>query len=324
VRLWSLQILRFWAALAVCVLHASAVIESVGVGPSVLPASVLGAMPAGADVFFVLSGVIIALTAPGLSATTFAIRRARRIFPMWWMVGVPTLAVMALTAAPDWRLALSTLTLWPVTDRVTAPITVGWTLCFEALFYAAAALVLWRPRALWVLLAAYLVALLLRAPFIGSPLILEFLLGVLVARLPRWRPAMWLIPAGVALLVLASPHVLIPLDASALLSGENAWRRALMFGLPSAGIVWGTMQLRAKAGALSRLGDASYALYVLHVPLLAGFAMLAARLASGAPPDVLLALIVAASVLLTWRVHVLFEKPILAFLNRRWPAPATA
>ena len=74
---------------------------------------------------------------------------------------------------------------------MTAPLlAVAWPLSFGMLFYGGTALVLLDRRWLYALPFAYAVAFLLRPwgpifEFLGNPIMIEFLFGVLIAQLPR-------------------------------------------------------------------------------------------------------------------------------------------
>ncbi len=101
---------------------------------------------------------------------------------MYLLFTVPAVATAVAITGFGWRDALATFLLWPATDQMTAPaLGVGWTLCFEMLFYACAALVLIERRWVFAIIGAYGIAFLLRPigpifQFLGNPIILEFLL----------------------------------------------------------------------------------------------------------------------------------------------------
>jgi exopolysaccharide production protein ExoZ len=88
---------------------------------------------------------------------------------------------------------LATFLLWPATYVMTAPLlAVAWSLSFGMLFYGCTALVLLDRRWLYALLFAYAVAFVLRPwgpifEFLGNPIMIEFLFGVLIAQLPGVR-----------------------------------------------------------------------------------------------------------------------------------------
>src|SRR4029077_800634 len=112
---------------------------------------------------------------------------------------------------------------WPATDQMTAPaLTVGWTLCFEMLFYACAALALVERRWAFAIIGVYGIAFALRPigpifQFLGNPLVLEFLLGIGISYLPKWRLGICALPFGAILLVGAGLFGVAPSCASTLL-----------------------------------------------------------------------------------------------------------
>jgi exopolysaccharide production protein ExoZ len=322
VKVWSLQVLRFWAALGVVFFHAYISIQQFSGHWGVFGAN--GSMfgRAGVDVFFVLSGVIITLTSRGLSVREFLGRRASRILPLYLLLTSLYLAAGLFKGTVGWREVVTSLTLWPALDQLVEPaMPVAWTLCFEALFYAAAALVVWRRKLVWPVLAVLATALAIRSgpvlSFIGNPIILEFLLGVGIARLPRWRWALWLIPLSVAAIWVFGASGYPPgIPISGFLRGDLGWSRLLFLGLPAAGIVWGTMQIEVRRGVLTYLGDASYALYLVHLPVVISAAWLLCRY-TAAPPDLIAIVAAAASIVMGWRVHEIAEKPMLRWLRER-------
>ncbi len=330
-KFWSIQALRFVAALLVVCVHASHAVFFYNGSCGVLCRGVADVGRCGVDIFFVISGFIITTTGRGLAPGEFIAKRARRLLPLYLLLGAPWVVVLAISKGATWRDWLASVLLWPATDRMTAPaLPVGWTLCFEVLFYAAFAAVLWRRRILWLVGAVFVAALVLRplgAPFqfIGSPLILEFLAGVALTYLPPWRPALLLVPLAAIGLWIGAAYDLPPMNRLGVdeLIGRSAWFRVAAIGLPCAVIVWGTLQLRMREGVLTRLGDASYALYLVHVSIATGAAFLFAGVLR-LPSAVAIVVTVATSVLFGWRIHVLFEKPMLAWLRRRGRAAGPA
>jgi exopolysaccharide production protein ExoZ len=323
-KLQSLQVARFFAAFMVVYCHAAVLMQD-HFGQRGLTTAVARYGWSGVDLFFVISGVVIAMTAKGLTWRQFAAKRGQRILPLYLGFAVLVTATAAADGDLTWRQALATLALWPVTDRITAPLVFGgWTLCFEGLFYAATALVIWRPVSIYPLLAAYAIALTNpRVPllqYIGNPIILEFLAGVMIARAPRPRWSVWALPTGMLLLVL-----LLPLGfrgdqppASMLAGGEMA-TRVLVAGLPCALMIWGALGVKCRPGVLTYLGDASYSIYLCHWPLLIGMLLSLGKLGVLAwfPADAVLFASSAVAVLIACRIYELVEKPALAFLRRQ-------
>ena len=322
VKLWSLQILRFFAAFGVVSAHALWFAAN-ATGQRGLLFDLGNAIgQAGVDVFFVLSGVIIATIAPAMRPEDFAFKRLRRIYPIYLVLALPWLAIAAWDGNLHWRGLLSTLTLWPVTDRITDPLSpVAWTLCFEMLFYACATLVLWRRWMLVVLLAAYATALLAPASalpqFVGSPLCLEFLAGVGLAQLPKRRWMRLALPLGLALLVAAAFLPIRPQDAQLVVTDvRDQWVRAGAWGAPAALIVWGTMQFEAKPGVLSYLGDASYSLYLVHAIVIPAVRRVMPSLDTPLMPWLYALVLIGGSIAAAACSYLWFERPITRTLQR--------
>jgi exopolysaccharide production protein ExoZ len=241
---------------------------------------------------------------------------------MYLLISIPTALVMAKTSF-GWRDALATLLLWPATDRMTSPaLLTAWTLCFEMLFYAAVTAVLVDRRLLSVGVGLFAAAMGLHArgpifQFLGNPIIFEFVFGVMLSYLPRCRPAVWCLPIGAAALVAAgfigiAPPIEMNME---LLAGDENFRRVLVYGVPAAMIVFGTMQIDAKPSAWTFLGDASYTLYLSH--MLPIQLLLLWCMAHPMAPELTIVIGTLASVIFAWRVYVLFEIPLLELLGRR-------
>jgi len=299
-KLRSIQVLRGLAACAVVFLHAYPNPDG--------PVGNAGYGAAGVDLFFVISGFIMASVSQGRTAGQFLGDRLWRIYPLWWVAVVPWLFMVPRGAT----FLTSSLTLWPIYgDGYFVPVLkVGWTLSFELLFYLAmTAAIATRaavPLALYALFLAG--ALATSSPllhFLGSPTALEFLMGVLIARLPR-RPALGvLIPIGFALFACTSPGIG---DVEASLGPQWALRRALLWGVPAALVVWGTLSLDRvfKHRAFDvpvALGDASYSIYLFHPLVAYGFDL-------AWPARVLLAAGIG------WAMHLLVERRLLRLRKR--------
>lgn len=297
-RLISVQCLRFAAAAAVVLTHCAS------------GKFLFGAF--GVDIFFVISGYIITKVMRRREAAAFIKDRFSRIYPIYWICLIPL-----VIAGWDGNFArlLTSITLWPVFDGFHRSfLEVGWTLHFEMLFYIGAALVLWRRALLPLLLAGYglalAVGLITDQPvlgFVGSPMILEFLIGVGIALLPttqaRWRGGS-AIAIGIAAAVWGSSSDFGAIEN--MFNGMAAWRWA-EWGIPAALIMWGTMQFEGlmrerlfQFGAAG--GDASYALYLSHPAFL---------LMAPSNPYVLLALGPPVLIALGFAVHYGIEKPLL-------------
>jgi exopolysaccharide production protein ExoZ len=202
-RFYGVQALRFAAATAVVVTHA---VDLAGTRlglETVLAGGTLENFGAvGVDVFFVISGFIIATTTRGQTgagaAGAFLWRRFRRVAPIYWLLSLPILIGMARGGTLSPEVAAATFLFWPFSGlEMTFPaLGPGWTLCFEMLFYAGFGLAIAGGRRVaWGLVGAYAAmlaaGLVVAAPvlrFWGAPIILEFLLGVGIATVWRFAP----------------------------------------------------------------------------------------------------------------------------------------
>jgi peptidoglycan/LPS O-acetylase OafA/YrhL len=213
----------------------------------------------GADLFFVISGFIIAhahwndLGRPDRVAPYLA-RRPVRIYPLHLMV-MAVLLPWAMYKLPMWRepwtVAAQLLLLLPGHPNLTF---VTWSLSMELLFYGAFALAIVN-RGLGLAAGG---ALLLYMPWYYWA---EFAVGVALCRVLKLRPAAPRLP-------------------------------------------W-----------LSALGDASYALYLIHVPaLIYGFKVLDLLGTPGLAP-----VVVAAIPLLSVALYRQVEKPVLGALSGLLP-----
>ncbi|MGY2048377.1 acyltransferase family protein [Methylobacterium sp. JK268] len=283
-RLDLLQALRAAAAVMVVLHHLGHELGTLGLrgeGPAALP------WWAGVDVFFVISGfIMVHATGPDYDRPGGRIRflahRVARVVPLYWLVTLAFLAVAL--AAPrtlgDAGAALSpgfvaaSFLFWPAArpDGTLQPLYgLGWTLNYEMFFYVVFALGLGRGRVRTVAWIAGLFALLiglgaairpLPAPlaFWSDPIVVEFLLGAALGLIHRGggrlgRPVCVALGLG-AVIGLASCG-----------GGEvSGFARPLWAGVPAAMLV-AASGLAERASAprpVVALGDASYALYLVH------------------------------------------------------------
>ena len=348
-KLSNVQVLRGFAALAVVVFHARDELNALGIATR-LPALVGGAF--GVDVFFVVSGLVMvhssaASFGAARSALPFLVRRLARIVPLYWAV---TLVFAALDPA-DARgalgrrafagfLALSRLFVpyaAPANDDSFPVYPLGWTLDYEMAFYLCFALALALPRRRAVAgLAAGFAALVALGQavalpnwlaYLGASQILEFVAGLAIAELAlsgRRLPgaaALGLALAGVAAMLAAIP------------SFDGWWGgwRGVVWGVPAAAVVAGAALGPQDAApgpvrrALERLGDASYAVYLVHYGLFLAIEAALRRSVDAArlPALPTMALLVGSAVAASLAVHRGFEVPVTRWLQRR-VAPGAA
>ncbi|MEL6619001.1 MAG: acyltransferase [Pseudomonadota bacterium] len=325
----GLQVLRALAAVMVLIGHVLA--EAEHYFALSLPGD---AVPwtRGVDIFFVISGFVITLSAqrfigqPG----AFLWRRLVRVVPLYWLF--TTLMVAALLLVPggakdtgfDPLQILSSYGFFPyerADGRIAPVLSLGWTLNYEVYFYALAALCLALPRPLvaltGLLLAIASLGLIIpvdnpQLRFWSNPIIVEFLFGIGLARL--WQRGWHRPHSGVAMAgVVVGLGLLVALDPMPL-------PRFLAAGIPAAIIVAsGTLLCpqRPLPGVL--WGDASFALYLSHrfalrATTLLLLPLLPVTLAGAAVYTVTVCALALAVGMLT---HLCIERPMMRALSPR-------
>jgi exopolysaccharide production protein ExoZ len=344
----GVQILRAVAACAVVIHHALE--ESNGAVGRFSPDWLTTAGAAGVDIFFVISGFIMAYvtfrpSVPPPGPGRFLLRRAVRILPLYWLCCAAMLAASfaGLMRTHHWNAGeiVDALLLVPNGRLV---INVSWTLSYEILFYLCfgAALVLRTLRGTILATAAAILVLMAlgsAAPesragaFLGDPISLEFCMGLcLAAGLASWRGERRM-PGGVMavlaalgfLAMLLAPRF-VPHAGTGGLFGPS---RVLAWGVPAvvvvvAFIAWEPGRGRAVRAAIA-LGDASYALYLAHVFVMITYArLLKGSVLGAADQRFVVPVVVAVSIALGLAVHRVLERPLLARLHVLMRRPARA
>lgn len=334
-KLPGLQLLRAAAAMLVLVGHVIAEAEHYfGLG---LPGDPIP-WTRGVDIFFVISGFVITLSAARYAGqpAAFLWRRVLRVVPLYWLF--TTLMVVALVLVPggakdtvfDPMQILTSYGFIPyerLDGRVAPVLSLGWTLNYEVFFYALAALCLALPRPLFMLgLLMFGLAVIgwlydfsnAQLSVWTNPIILEFTMGIALARL--WQRGCHLPHGGLAVVgVVAGGVLLVILDQTTL-------PRFIAAGVPATLIVAaGTLLCPNRQMQGLIWGDSSYALYLSHRFVLRGATLLllpllpAGYLGAVTYVVTVCALALAVGVL----THVYIEKPMLrALAAPRTPVPA--
>jgi peptidoglycan/LPS O-acetylase OafA/YrhL len=299
--------MRFFAALAVVWEHASVRTGHYFTGGQ-----------AGVDVFFVLSGFVISHAAQ-TRPKTFLRDRLVRIYPSYWLWAAGWVALAALSGPLSGWPLFTSLTLLPApTERVLdSYVSFEWTLSFEMLFYTAVWLTL-RGISWWILALAYVAAFAASIfshvgmlKFLGSPMVIEFAMGVLAYRLGRGRPALGAFALAVAFLVFSvMPKGLIV--AQTWMESYIGLGRAGFMGPVAFIVVWGAAQFDCSNRLwrpLALLGDASYSIYLSHPILMDGGAKVIGHYFDPISTTV-------ASVCVGLVAYLIVERPLLGFIRR--------
>ncbi|TPG13220.1 acyltransferase [Sphingomonas oligophenolica] len=344
-RIAPIQWLRAIAATLVLMMHGG---EWIARTPLPIRADFVPSVPnlvtfgaSGVDLFFVISGFVMAHTVSGGDGGSwqFLASRWRRIGPFFVLM---TMIFLVVADEPfTTRSLLTALTIVPVFDgtHYHAPaLIVGWTLAFEFSFYALVAITIRFGRSAGTILLLTLTAGVAGTQFhpdwvplkiLINPLQLEFALGVLVWMMWRsgWtrKLAAPFLVMGIALLAIGIAMSLgLSVNAffTAAVDGTAGLARTWSWGLPWAMVVAGIIDTRSEsriARVIAKLGDASYATYLIHPSLLIMLAAIAAALpAIGAVGYVLSIIVISSGIGLA--VHMVIEKPLLASI-RKGPRP---
>lgn len=320
-----LQYGRAIAALAVVVFHArAATIDFAGLPlPGWIEAFVSRGY-LGVDFFFVLSGFIITHAHTddprgALAATRYMSKRLRRIYIPYLPVSIAMIALYEMlpsvsAANRDWSLATS---LFLVPTGHPPALQVAWTLVYEMVFYSIFLLSYFFRHfeigiGIWAvsILATWIIGWepsLAALKFVLAPMNLEFIAGMAAATAAR-RLRMSSFPICLAMSLIGV--------AAFLWSGGDGNTRVL-FGLSLAPLVL-SLVLLERQGAIPTmrlalvLGNASYAMYLVHGPLQS----VAVRALAGLPHWLpTLTICAAVGALGGIAYHYILEKPALARLR---------
>ena len=322
-RVPALQILRGLAAVMVLIGHTLA--EAEHYFALDLPGDVVP-WTRGVDIFFVISGFVITLSAARFlgQPMPFLQRRLRRVVPLYFVF--TTMMVIVLLVLPDGvkdtkadvMHIFSSYSFVPyerMDGRIAPVLSLGWTLNYEVFFYVLAALCLVLPRPFLALNALLLALGILglwvdfdtaQLAFWTNPIIVEFVLGIAIARLWQ-RGVRWPHSGAATIGVCAGLSLLILLDPSPL-------PRFVAAGLPAALIVFSATVLcpgRAMPGMI--WGDASYALYLSHRFTLRAMTLLLLPVLPATLPGAAsyVVLVCAASLAVGLLTHLWIERPMM-------------
>lgn len=305
-QLHSLQLVRALAATAVIICHMR--LQGTTFGQS------------GVDLFFVLSGYVIAMvTQGGPGPRKFILDRLTRLVPLYWVVTIALYVI--LLVKPDYAHSAMADPVWLTKSLLFIPffkmpgllqplLGLGWTLNYEMLFYALVGLVLcWRRRNVMLpvtglLLLAYGMGSILPpdgvlGTFLFRGQIFEFALGMLAFHLQS-RPSFQRVPVGLAVLVVPAALGVMAWTELDSPQWEMLWEAHVLpnwtwvgTGVPAMFVVLAMRRLEpwiARGGMLTRvgvlLGDASYAIYLTHYFTIQAFRQLLLLLGPALDPSV--------------------------------------
>lgn len=355
-RIDALTGLRCYAALMVVFFHISLNRFFMQEAPAVEQAQYLlsNAGWFGVTFFFVLSGFVLTWSQrPGDTPLGFLWRRIAKIAPNHVVTFGLAFAVAGLAGAEPWEALSNLLLLHAWVPRDTAFFSINhpsWSLSAELFFYACFPLLIGpimriqtrnlQPLALLVLIVVLglpLLAAMLpegatfgenhaQSPLYGSSIpqvwavyalppvrLLEFVLGMIVARMVRSQ-SLPQIPLGWGLLA-------VPLGYAASFGVPVLWQMSAIYVLPVLLLIVAAAQSARPLALLAsplavRLGEISFALYMVHEIVLMVIGRLFGPLSLAPGFAVLLMLgVVAASLALGWVLWRWVETPANAYLR---------
>ncbi|RIX27014.1 acyltransferase family protein [Sphingomonas edaphi] len=263
----NIQFMRAFAAMNVVFFHALGMALAKKMNVTAL-ATFEGWGANGVDVFFVISGFIMAYTVHERQKTArdFITSRLVRVVPFYWLITTITLGLAIAMPRLFADLHLSTeyvISSYAFTSMSVGYqyplLSVGWTLEYEMLFYIlfAAGLLLGRQRGAMLFSSAALAALAMMGAL--DWIAVEFCMGVgcyLIYRLGSKRNFRhWL-------LIHISGWILLLLSAIV----DFQVHRAIVWGLPATIILLSSLFIAQNSNkTIIMIGDASYSIYLTHL-----------------------------------------------------------
>lgn len=339
--LLGIQCLRGFAAAIVLLHHIleESLITNFGVP---LPDSLVMAGAVGVDIFFVISGFIMVYVTKErfdqTSPQSFLLRRAIRVYPLYWCICLMTLALKFIGFFGSMELSLpmilNSVALLPTQTQIVG---VAWTLNYEMLFYLLFAIGLLARKLSWLVVWLFLCIGTLfsygvlfpenpYAWFFGNSVILEFLLGVTLGllflnqKLPTPN-RLWIgvITSFSIALIFWSSFEYAHLGTG----GLNTVWRGVFWGIPSMLIVYCSLswQLTSekKKTAARFAGASSYAIYLSHPLVMIAYAFSLKHFAAIAalPQILVIPFVFMAATLWGSLIHITLEKPMMQMLTSK-------
>lgn len=324
----NIQMLRALAAIAVLLHHAYPHYAAMGgnlVGIQMV--SQWGFI--GVDIFFVISGFIMAYTTFNKerrwgNAKTFFKHRLYRIYLGYWPFFLAMLSILLVTQSTR----LSDIDMMGSFFLINANmfqlvLPVSWSLSYELYFYflflftfffSIKQLYILMPIVVGIILSLVLYSFFTPSfseSFFYSSFLLEFFFGVLLYMYKDYLMKSWLLPVSLLLAVIAYGYGIT-------YETKNGLFRILTFGTGALFIVLITLILEQKniyqAGKdFKSLGDASYTLYLSHLIILELFYLVGLRKIFSSNSNLLpllgLLLIIVISIVFSLIYYKLIEKP---------------
>ncbi|WGL99916.1 acyltransferase (plasmid) [Arsenophonus sp. aPb] len=243
--------------------------------------------PAGVDIFFVLSGFIVTLSAINSSSNfmdiksslMFFLRRVMRIYPAYLIILFLTFFISPpVWLSPDWLPHYPVYRLATLTTSINYKVMVAWTLAFEMFFYLVLSIIIFFGKKKFsVILFSWVFIEIILISYFNSvdksyaewvplnPQIIQFCTGSLMALFIKSITYQY----GRTILFSGFFIFIIMCYVNMNLGSWNAWNRTLTLTLPSAMIVYGAIATDlGKSFSFGKqfiwLGNISFSMYLWH------------------------------------------------------------
>lgn len=301
----------------------------------------------GVQLFFTISGVVIAFSASSPKATPGRFMRSR-FLRLWPVVIVSSCFAAIVEYAVFEQSLINVLILWlkTVFFHPLPPWLMGqfWTLGIEVMFYALLLVLIvigrvrWLPQLGGVLIAisaAYWCVRILNGGTDPIGRITQLLLfqhgayfgvGIILAARMSLRPARWHFPALLVALVTAAVQIKAAAGWEAGHAGLAVyWPIPLAIYVIGVALVWVSMAHNESvvdriglSGAhfVRRLGIMTYPLYLIHNHV--GKPVILAALDMGVSLELAIALAMLSALAVAWCIAALLEPPLYSWISRRY------
>lgn len=328
----NIQAMRGIASLIVFIHHLFNMRPSMT--PSWLERGFYAVGPAGVDIFFVISGFVVTLSAfktsgkpsPRKESVIFMLKRIARVYPTYWVVlAIAFIISPPVWLSPEWLPHTSLAHLLTLTDTCNYKVMVAWTLVYEMFFYLVLSILIMFGRKnffqvlfWWIFIEILAIALFNIhdknfASYVPlNPQIIQFSAGCVVAFIVKeLKPAYGKeILLGGIIMFFAMCYVNITM------ANWSPWARTLTLTLPCAMMIYGAcvseMQGTFKFKApILWLGNISFSLYLWHHITFEtmGYVFDKLHLTTSLPNFLSLAIWSACAITMAYLSHNFIEKP---------------
>lgn len=305
-------------------------------------------LSAGVDIFFVISGFIMMLvTDPATGRKSrpgaFLANRITRIVPLYWVYTLLlTIGAIVVPSILRWtvltpdiviRSLLFIPSFHPVDGEIHPLLAQGWTLQYEMFFYICFTFLIGLTTGARIIAMAVLFAALsvlagmvgretALMAFVGDTIIFEFVAGM--ALYWAWRRGWVVTWAAIPIALIVLPGLIWAIGSGAaapfVTDLDQQRLRFIVWGIPSLLVVYVFLAMPEVSGpvarGLTRIGDASYSLYLGHSFVVAAALLAWSALGHESSAAFRLLLVFPLAIIASLIAYAVVERPLLA-LSRR-------